>query len=89
MNRTNMNWRARMMIAVIAAEKGIESCEIKLPGCLKDFALAPAHRKKRIDYRSVEELADFNEWVAACQHCHNHIEESRSLTEEIFKKLRP
>lgn len=77
------------MIAKIAEEKSLDSCEIRLTGCTKTFGLAPAHKKKRVFYRSAEELADYNEWVAACQHCHNQIEDSRELTETTFKRLRP
>lgn len=77
------------MIADIAEAKGLTECEIKLPGCLKTFGVAPAHRYKRVYYRSAEELADFNAWVAACTNCHNTMEDSRTLTETIFNKLRP
>ena len=77
------------MIAQIAEEKGLDSCEIKLKGCMGTFGVAPAHRKKRVNYSSAEELADENEWVVACQHCHQIIEDSRELTEETFNQLRP
>lgn len=88
-NRTAMNKEARRMIADIAEAKGLTECEIKLDGCMRTFGLAPAHRKKRVYYRTAEELADENEWVAACQHCHSTIEDSRELTGQVFKKLRP
>lgn len=89
MNRTAMNKESRRMIADIAEARGLTECEIKLPGCMRTFGLAPAHRKKRVYYQTVEELADENEWVAGCQHCHNLIEDSRPLTEETFNRLRP
>lgn len=54
------------------------------------FGIAPAHRHKRGWYSGdVKLLSDFNQWVAACQHCHNIIEDSRELTEETFLRLRP
>ena len=88
-NRTAMNKEARQMIADKCEELGITECEIKLPGCTRTFGIAPAHKQKRIFYRTAEELADENEWVAACQHCHSTIEDSRELTGQVFKKLRP
>ena len=89
MNRTQMNKIARRMIAQIAEEHELNSCEIGLPGCMLTFGVAPAHKHKRIHYHTAEELADYNEWVAACQFCHDKIEVDRKLTEDIFKVLRP
>ena len=89
MNRTAMNKEARDMIADICEAKNLATCEIKLPGCMGTFGLAPAHRYKRVYYRSAEELADFNAWVVACTNCHNTIEDSRELTEATFNRLRP
>ncbi|MHC1728042.1 MAG: hypothetical protein AB9866_18910 [Syntrophobacteraceae bacterium] len=71
-------------------ERGITCCEIRLPGCKGAFFLSFAHRKKRRYYYSdPEKLGDINETVLACQHCHDQIEQSRSLTEEVFNRLRP
>lgn len=84
-----MNKEARKRIAEIAEEKGLTECEIKLNGCMRTFGIAPAHRMKRINYRSVEELSDYNEWVVACQSCHQTIEDSRELTQQVFNNLRP
>lgn len=84
-----MNKKARKMIAEIAEEKGITLCELDFEGCMRNFGIAPAHRKKRIEYSSAEELADYNEWVAACQYCHELIEGNRERTEAMFKYLRP
>lgn len=89
MNRTEMNKVARKRIAEIAEKKNIQICEIGLPGCMRNFGIAPAHRNKRVHYKSAEELADYNEWVAACQWCHDKIEVDRVLTEAVFKRLRP
>ena len=89
MNRTQMNKIARRMIADTARDNDITSCEIGLPDCMQTFGIAPAHKRKRIHYRTAEELADLNEWVAACQSCHDKIEVDRKLTEDIFKVLRP
>jgi len=84
------NIEARRRIAAIAEEKQINYCEIAfLEGCT-NWPLAPAHRHKRTWYKGdVEKLADYNEWVSACQNCHNLIENDPKLTEEVFKRLRP
>lgn len=84
------NRKSRAMIAKIAEEHNLQTCEIKLNGCMKTFGVAPAHRHKRDYYNGdAERLADPQEWVIACQHCHDLIEVSRSLTEEVFCRLRP
>jgi hypothetical protein len=84
------NYKARQMIAAIGEEHNIITCEIMLPGCLGTFGLAPAHRHKRDFYRGVAEyLADYNQWVGACQHCHELIERDKKLTAEVFDRLRP
>lgn len=86
--RGKMNQKARRMIADIAEERGLNTCEVKLPGCMKTFGIAPAHRKRRRFYKSAEELADYNEWVASCVKCHQRIDADKELLEETFKRLR-
>ena len=84
------NREARKRIAIISQESNLNHCEIQLPGCMKYFGLAPAHRHKRDWYGGdVDKLSDPNEWVASCQWCHDQIEKSREKTEEVFNKLRP
>jgi len=70
-------------------DKGITQCELRFKGCFVGFFLAFAHKKKRRDYSSLEELTEFNEVIVACQHCHNIIEHDRELTEKEFRRLRP
>ena len=83
------NIEARKIIAEIAEEKQLVKCEIALKGCLISFPLAAAHRHKRAWYQgNVELLADYKQWVCACQYCHNEIEFDAELTEDIFKELR-
>lgn len=83
------NILARKKIAEIAEEKGLNYCEIKLGGCLGYMYLAPAHRNKRAWYKgNVDLLSDFNQWVCACVNCHNLIEHSQALTEQVFNRLR-
>lgn len=88
--RGRANIAARRIISEIGAFLNITECEIKLEGCMRTFGLAPAHKHKRDWYNGdVEKLSDPKEWVGACQHCHDKIEVSRTLTEEVFNKLRP
>ena len=87
------NTEARKIIAEICEEKGLNYCEIRFNKdvtCLGSWPLAPAHLHKRAWYKgNVELLADFNQWVVACQVCHDRIEHDKELTEKVFNKLRP
>jgi len=82
---------ANKEIKRICDEKGIHSCEIKLDSnCWGSSELHPAHKHKRIWYRSCPELlSDYNQWVLACPYCHEQIEPNKKLTLETFKRLRP
>lgn len=86
------NFQSRKMIADICESLNLNYCEVRLDGCLGNFALAPAHRKRRSEYKSAEELADYKEWICACQVCHARMDrrtpEANKLTEYIFKRLR-
>lgn len=84
------NALARARIAEIAEEKNITECELKLDeDCTVYYFLAPAHRRRREDYRaSVEMLSDYNEWICACQSCHQKIDDDEQLKEKKFKELR-
>jgi len=84
------NIKARKMIATIAEEKGLTRCEIQLQGCTQTWPLAPAHLHKRAWYQGdAELLADYNQWVVACNTCHNTIEHNSELTKQVFERLRP
>ena len=82
---------ANKIIKKICDEKGIHSCEIKLnSNCWGSNELHPAHKHKRIWYRSCPEmLSDYSQWILSCPYCHEHIEPNRKLTLETFKRLRP
>lgn len=83
------NKEARKRIAEIAEEKCLDYCEIGFEGCLHTMYLAPAHRHKRSWYKGdVDLLSDIKQWVSACQHCHNIIENDKELTELEFFRLR-
>lgn len=86
---TERNKNANKKLKAIYLEKDIRYCEVGLPGCLIYNFLTFAHRHKRVAYLSCpEKLSAFDETVLACVSCHEKMEVSRSLTEEIFKKLR-
>lgn len=85
MRRTLMNQKARRLIAKYCEEHNICRCE----NCGGTFGLAPAHRHKRIEYKTAEELADPKEWIALCVKCHTEIEFSRQKTKDLFERLRP
>lgn len=68
---------------------GLNYCEVQADDKCSGFLfLAPAHKHKRIHYKSAEELAAYNEWICACTNCHNIIEDDRELTKDVFKRLR-
>lgn len=85
---------SRRVIARIAEEKGLESCEIRFQGCMGTFGVAPAHRHNRDWYKGdAELLSDFSQWLCACQACHqildNRSKTTEAQVEEIFNELRP
>lgn len=84
------NALARKRIAEIAEEKGLDRCELGLPGCLEYYTLAPAHRHRREWYRAdVDKLSDYNEFLCLCQKCHEKIDADENYKQEVFDKLRP
>ena len=83
------NREARQEIARISEEKNLKVCELNLPRCTKTWPLAPAHRHKRSWYKGdADLLAHPDQWVCACQTCHDQIEVSPELTEQMFINLR-
>lgn len=72
----------------------ITYCEAGLPGCLHTMYLQVAHRRRRNQYYDgTHSLSDPNEWIIACQKCHQELDrrtpESFTLTEAVFARLRP
>jgi hypothetical protein len=65
-------------------EHGIQSCELRLPGCTGSIFLTFAHRKKRRFYTEPEQLYDRSQWRLACVNCHEQIEYDKELTERVF-----
>lgn len=84
------NWpKQREGLKKIYQSKGIVRCELRLEGCMKDFAMSFHHRHKRWWYiKRPELLGEFNQTVLACASCHDKAEASARLTEELFNKLR-
>ena len=79
-----MNRKSRKMIADYCQKINLNYCE----NCGGTFGLAPAHKENRIYYKTAEELANPNNWIALCQKCHSSIEGNRKSTEELFTRLR-
>ena len=93
MNKTQANKKARIRIAEIAEENNLTRCELNFEGCLGTFGVAPAHRHFRNWYNGDwKKLSDFDQWVVACQHCHQILDDRSKTTEKkveiIFNKLR-
>ena len=65
--------------------KGITTCELRLPGCWYNNALSFAHRYKRTDPRCKH---TFKQTILACVPCHQQIEYNQELTEKVFTRLR-
>lgn len=61
---------------------GIKSCEIKLDGCLMDFAMSWAHSRKS---RFLVTDEDWMHAALACCYCHDKIEAMSH--EAMFKKV--
>jgi len=84
-----INIKANKILKQKYTERGTKSCEIRLPGCMPNFALSFAHKHKRLWYYSRPELlSSIKETLIACPNCHDEIEDNKKLTEEVFKKLR-
>ena len=87
-----INIEANKIIAERWRKEGKDSCEIKLPGspqCLGTWTLQNVHRHKRVWYRDRPELLHHRKQVArGCQNCHDKMEPSPELTEEVFNRLR-
>ena len=73
----------------IYLDKEITTCELRLNGCVNNFALGFAHRHKRNWYKhNPDLLMDFNQTILACQPCHEKIEYDKQLTQTMFGRLR-
>ncbi len=82
--------RIRKRLKVEFADKGITTCEIRLPGvCAYNYNLQFAHRHKRVEYYGRPEmLGDHNQVALACSACHAEIEHDKELTKREFMRLR-
>lgn len=81
--------RVRAGLKVQFQEMGITSCEIQLEGCRGNFIMSFAHRHKRAWYNTQPELlGDIKQVVLGCCYCHDRIEKSAPLTQEVFLRLR-
>ena len=67
-------------------DRGITTCEARLPGCWYNNALSFAHRYKRNDPRCEH---TYKGTLLICIPCHDKIEYDTELTEKLFNQLRP
>ena len=72
-------------------DRGINSCEINLPGCMFQFGLSIAHRHPRHWYRQflksgkiLEMLTADNQTILACASCHQKMDNTPGLREDLF-----
>lgn len=96
MNRIGKRTKQRMAynrrLKKMAEEKGIRSCELKLEGCLKTWALSWGHSKKS---RFIVTEEDWLEAALVCPSCHAkqeslpHAEGYAMIMEAINKRDRP
>ena len=83
-----LNIKANHRIEKLFMDKGIYYCELKLTCCTRGGD-TPAHRHKRHWYRGQpDKLSEFKQVALACIKCHQMIEQSKSLTESVFMRLR-
>jgi hypothetical protein len=84
MGKKTAQWNAiRRRLKVEFEERGITSCELRLPGCMPYFALSFAHAKKRRKLREDAPEGDpenIRTVCVACGHCHPIIEQLKSET---------
>ena len=85
-----INFDARRKIATQCFDLGIETCEIRFPGCMGTFGIAPAHKQPREWYRTKPELLYHRDhWRAACQWCHeildNRAKTSKEKSDSFFE----
>ena len=83
------NMHANDLLKVMFAKEFVDSCEVKLDGCMGDFGISFAHRHKRIWYRKQPNLlSDWHQVVLACASCHGLMETDKELTKFVFEDLR-
>lgn len=86
--RGRINIEANRVLKTVYTRKGVERCEIKLEGCLRDWTLGFAHRHRRFWYYTHDGIGSYMETVMACSNCHQKIDTDKDLLEKTFKRLR-
>ena len=85
-----INIEANKRLKKIYQEKGILTCEAKLRGCMKTFALSFHHRFPRYFYYNRPDLlVDFQQSILVCANCHQKLQQDNTLSAHTFHKLRP
>lgn len=77
---------AKKILYVELKKRHISVCEVHLEGCTGRYGLTLAHRFKRRDPRCEHSISQV---ILCCLSCHMKIETNDSLTEDVFKRLRP
>ena len=90
----SINQRASRELEKLRREHGIETCELRLPGCLKRMYVAPAHRHKRNWYKEgkfehIELLWDYKQVIWACVGCHTNYEGLKAIYTPVPDSLKP
>jgi hypothetical protein len=90
LKRTELNIEANKRIKKMFTDFQLFHCECNLDGCTGSMFLTFAHRHKRRYYydQPFEMLYSYNQVILACINCHQKIEQSAELTQEIFEDLR-
>ncbi len=84
--RKTKEWnRDRASLKIEYQDRGITTCEIRLPRCWYDNALSFCHRYKRNDPRCEH---TYKGTLLGCIPCHDKLEYDRELSESYFHKLR-
>jgi hypothetical protein len=84
-----INMVANEHLTEMFVDQGINACEVRLPGCLIQSFLDPAHRHRRWWYRSRPKLLySYDQVICACRRCHTKIDQNKELLEKVFDHLR-
>jgi nitrate reductase NapAB chaperone NapD len=79
-----MSQKANKILKQKFLNAGITTCEV----CGSTEWLTFAHREKRRNMNTIEELSDINNVLLLCIYHHQEIEFDKNKTEKLFNRLR-
>lgn len=84
-SRERRQW-AKELSEYWQAKGTIDYCELRLPGCVGTFGLAPAHS---LDRRYIHTREQYFEVLALCQKCHWIVDREmpKDERERLFKEV--